>query len=274
MSLPISVYIITKNEAERIGRVIASVVDWVDEVVVVDSGSEDETVQMAERAGARVLFNAWPGYGPQKRFAEEQCRNDWLFNLDADEEVSLALAAEIQRLFAAGGPTDQALRMRVTDVLPGELEPKWFAYSYRIVRLYDRRHGRCSDHPYKDRVQMESGSVGRLAGRIYHHSFRSWETTVDKLNFYTSQLARDRCRRPLPLLRLRLFTEFPLQFLKCYLCRRFIFRGSTGLAMSLTIAYLNLLRLLKTDERLRCGADASDQGEAEAGREAADKRAA
>ena len=245
---PISVYIVAKNEADRIGRAIRSVVDWVDEVIVIDSGSEDETVLIASEAGARVLYHPWPGYGPQKRFGEDQCRNEWLFNLDADEEVSPDIAAEIQSYFREQTPDCVAFQMRVTDMLPGERRPKWFAYSYEIMRLYDRRQGRCSNHAYKDRVEMPSGTVQQLKGRIWHHSFRNWESTVAKLNFYTSQVAEERVHRKMRLLPLRLFTEFPLQFLKCYLGRRFFLRGSMGLAMSITVAYLNLLRLLKTAE--------------------------
>lgn len=245
---PISVYIVAKNEADRIGRAIRSVVDWVDEVIVIDSGSEDETVLIASEAGARVLYHPWPGYGPQKRFGEDQCRNEWLFNLDADEEVSPELAAEIQSYFRERTPDCVAFQMRVTDMLPKERRPKWFAYSYEIMRLYDRRQGRCSDHAYKDRVEMPTGDVQQLSGRIWHHSFRNWESTVTKLNFYTSQVAEERVHRKMRLLPLRLFTEFPLQFLKCYLGRRFFLRGSMGLAMSITVAYLNLLRLLKTAE--------------------------
>lgn len=248
---PISVYIVAKNEADRIGRAIRSVVDWADEVIVIDSGSEDETVLVASEAGARVLYHPWPGYGPQKRFGEDQCRNEWLLNIDADEEVSPELAAEIQSHFRNQLPACIAFQMRVTDMLPGERRPKWFAYSYEIMRLYDRRHGRCSNHAYKDRVEMSTGTVNQLNARIWHHSFRDWESTVTKLNFYTSQVAQDRIHRKMKLLPLRLFTEFPLQFLKCYVGRRFMFRGAMGLAMSITVAYLNLLRLLKTQEAQR-----------------------
>ena len=248
---PISVYIVAKNEEDRIGRAIRSVVDWVDEVIVVDSGSDDATVNVASEAGARVIYHPWPGYGPQKRFAEDQCQNEWLLNLDADEEVSPSLAAEIQHRFDGQLPSCVAFQMRVTDMLPGERRPKWFAYSYEIMRLYDRRHGRCSNHAYKDRVEMSTGTVNQLNGRIWHHSFRNWEATIAKLNFYTSQVAQDRVHRKIRFLKLRLFTEFPLQFLKCYLGRRFILRGAMGLAMSVTVAYLNLMRLLKTDEAQR-----------------------
>lgn len=245
---PISVYVVAKNEADRIGRAVRSVVDWVDEVIVIDSGSEDDTVRVATEAGARVLYHPWAGYGPQKRFGEDQCRNPWLFNLDADEEVSPALAAEIQSHFRSGLPNCEAFEMHVTDMLPGEARPKWFAYSYQIMRLYNREAGRCSDHPYKDRVEISSGKITKLNSKIWHYSFRDWQSTVAKLNFYTSQVAQERVQRQMRWLGLRLFTEFPLQFLKCYVGRRFMFRGSMGLAMSITVAYLNLLRLLKTRE--------------------------
>ncbi|MEJ1463078.1 MAG: glycosyltransferase, partial [Candidatus Sedimenticola sp. (ex Thyasira tokunagai)] len=79
--LPLSVFIIAKNEARCIGEVIDSVRELADEVIVVDSGSSDDTCDIAEARGARVLFNEWPGYGQQKRFAEEQCRNRWLLNI-------------------------------------------------------------------------------------------------------------------------------------------------------------------------------------------------
>jgi glycosyltransferase involved in cell wall biosynthesis len=256
--MPISVYIVAKNEGDRIGRAIRSVIHWADEVIVVDSGSSDDTVTVAEQLGARVLFHAWAGYGPQKRFAEDQCRNDWLLMLDADEEVSPQLAEEIQEAFRLPVNVD-AFSMRVTDMLPGERRPKWFAYSYEILRLYDRRHGRCSNHVYQDRVEIEQNNLGELKGRIWHHSFRSWEASVTKLNFYTSQVAQDRVHRPIKFLKLRLFSEFPLQFLKVYFGRRFCLRGAQGLATSITVAYLNLLRLLKTAELQKMKAAESEQ---------------
>ena len=95
-------------------------------------------------------------------------------------------------------------------------------------------------------------TVGALSIAVFAEG--NWESTVAKLNFYTTQVAKDRVHRGLKLLPVRLFTEFPLQFLKCYVGRRFMFRGAMGLAMSLTVAYLNLLRLLKTDEAQRLSA--------------------
>ena len=132
-ALSLSVFIIALNEADRIGDVIRSVGDLATDLLVVDSGSRDGTVELARSLGARVLHRDWDGYGPQKRFAEEQCRNDWLLNLDADEVVSPELAAEIRRLFA-DGPDRDAYRIGIAETFPGEVRPHRWAYTLTPVR--------------------------------------------------------------------------------------------------------------------------------------------
>ena len=101
--LPVSVFLISFNEQERIGDAIDSVRDWAAEVVVVDCGSTDATVEVAWERGAKVFHNPWPGYGAQKRFAEKKCASRWVLNLDADERVTAELADEVASLFAGGG---------------------------------------------------------------------------------------------------------------------------------------------------------------------------
>lgn len=250
-AVPVSVYLITKNEEPRIERAIRSVSTWADEVIVVDSGSDDRTVEVAEEAGARVLFREWDGYGPQKRFAEQQCRNEWVLNLDADEEVTSGLAEEILNVVKTARPDQAAFSVRVTDLLPGETEPHWLAYSYNVPRLYNTNRGQMSLHQYQDRIEVREGRTSALRGRILHRSFISWETTVRKINFYSSQVAEQRAaggrKRPATA---RIWFEFPATFFKVWLGRRYIFRGTMGFAMSLTVAYLNVLRLLKTVERI------------------------
>jgi len=249
--IPISVYLIAKNEEARIGRALSSVMHWADEVIVVDSGSTDSTISIAETLGAKVLHRDWDGYGPQKRFAEEQCRNRWVLNLDADEEVSKELAQEIQSAVDSAPTNQAAFQIRVTDLLPSESIPRWHAYSYNILRLYNRDFGRMSNHRYQDRVELKGGSATSLRGRIHHRSFISWHATLEKINFYTSQVAEERVASgKLRMSAIRLWTEFPLTFLKIWIGRRYILRGSMGLAMSITVAHLNLMRLLKTEERV------------------------
>src|SRR4030088_3299263 len=100
--MPVSCYIRTLNEERLLGKVIAAVRDVVDEVVIVDCGSTDATVAIAQAAGARMVHQPWLGHGRQKRFGEDLCRNDFLLDLDADEIVSPGLAAEIRALLAFG----------------------------------------------------------------------------------------------------------------------------------------------------------------------------
>ena len=119
----LSIFIIARDEADRIGRTIEAVRGLSDDIVLVDSGSTDGTQGIAERLGARVVFNPWPGYGQQKRFAEEQCRHDWLLNIDADEVVPPDLAAEIASLFAGPGPAADAYQIRIAEIFPGEPAP-------------------------------------------------------------------------------------------------------------------------------------------------------
>ena len=246
--IPVSVYIIAQDEEHRIARAIGSVVSWADEVIVVDSGSSDDTVEVARSAGAKVLHRDWTGYGPQKRYAESQCANSWVLNLDADEEVTPALAVEMQQAVDSAPENQAAFLVRITDVLPEERTPAWFAYSYNVLRLYNREFGQMSTHDYQDRVELTSGLTSALQGRILHRSFVSWEETIRKFNFYTTQVATARVSASKLPTTIRLWLEFPASFLKVWLLRRMIFRGTMGMAMSVSVAYLNLLRLLKTRE--------------------------
>ncbi len=99
-SVPISVFIITKNEGDRIGQVIKAASQIASEILVIDSGSSDDTCKIALKLGASVLFNEWKGYGPQKIFAESRCKNKWILNIDADEELSPELCDEIKEIFS------------------------------------------------------------------------------------------------------------------------------------------------------------------------------
>lgn len=170
----LSAFVITRNEADRIERCLRSILPSAEEVVLVDCGSTDEKISRASKLGARVVHNDWAGYGPQKRFAEEQCRNDWLLNLDADEVLTPALDREIRALFDRGEPQASFFQVSVEEVLPGRKKPSKRCRIYRIVRLYDRRKSRYLPHPIHDRVKVPKGcKVETLQGTVLHYSFRS-----------------------------------------------------------------------------------------------------
>lgn len=250
--LPVSCFIIAKDEADRIGYAIRSVRSWVDEVIVVDSGSTDGTQELAQSLGAAVIENAWPGYGPQKRFGEDRCRNTWLLNIDADEEVTPELASEIRSLFASGASRADGYEIAIVDLFPGETSPGRFAYAYPPVRLYRRDAGRYSDSPVHDRVAFEGNAkIARLKGRMLHRSIRSLGDQLSKLDRYSDMQADDFVARGRRLSRVRVFTEFPASFLKAWIGRRLILRGTFGFLVAMNYAIFRHMRIVKIYERMR-----------------------
>lgn len=248
-TLPVSVFIIAHNEADRIALTIDSVRGFADEVIVIDSGSTDDTVARAEKLGARVLFNAWNGYGLQKRFGEEQCRNRWLLNLDADEEITPALATEIRALFASGEPPLAGYILRIRDLLPGETQLAPLAHTNYAVRLYNRDKARFSDSPVHDTVQIMQGDTRMLDAPVLHRSFRNIAHALEKMNYYTTMQADNLRRKGMKFPMLRLLTEFPVAFFKGYILRGYIMRGRRGLIYAVIYAFTRFVRIAKYLER-------------------------
>lgn len=248
--LPLSVFIIAKDEADRIDRPIKSVIGWADEVIVIDSGSTDGTGDVAKGLGARVVHNDWPGYGPQKRFGEDQCRNDWLLNIDADEEVTPDLAREIRERFEQDRHLEaDGWRIMIRDVFAHEDQPAPWAYGYNQIRLYDRRKGRFSESTVHDTVRPEPSAVIKsLSGIIAHRSIRSLEFQVGKYNRYSGMQVKDMQARGRRLPRWRLLTEFPTSFLKAYFARKYRRYGWWGLILSMNYAHARFLRVAKAYE--------------------------
>ena len=250
-ALKISVFIIARNEADRIALTIESVRDWVDEVIVVDSGSDDDTVALSESLGARVVYNAWGGYGPQKVFAERLCRNDWLLNLDADEEISTELGAEIRARFSAGDPAVAAFTLPILPLYPFQKAGhRWTAFHHPI-RLYRRSLAGFKDSPVHDSVLVREGPIEHLRGMVIHRSFRSLTHHVDKANEVSSLRAQDladKGRDPsaLSLLLVPLFA-----FFKSFILRREFVNGVDGIVVSHMYAFQRFIRLAKTRERNR-----------------------
>lgn len=240
--LPVSVFLITQDEQARLPATLAAL-DWAEEIVVVDSGSADRTVEIAQEAGAEVHHRDWTGYGPQKAFAEGLCRHDWVLNVDADEVVTAELAAEIRALWDAP-PQPAAFQVRILNVYPGDTRPRPFAADYNVVRLYHRSVGGYRDHPLFDRVEL-SAAPRQLAASLHHFPLIDWHHFVEKENRYTSFQAETVRGRSRSMLMARLPLEMPLAFVKFYLLRRHITGGWKGFFFSLSAAYARTLRIAK-----------------------------
>lgn len=248
--LPISVFIIARNEADRLPLVIRSVRDWVDEVHVIDSGSDDDTINVSKALGAQTHFRSWTGYGPQKVYGESLCRNDWLLNIDADEEISPRLRDEIHSEFASG-PKHSAYTVPILPLYNFQEHAHPWTVHHNPVRLYRKSCGGFKDSTVHDTVVVHSGSTGRLRGMVNHRSFRSLSHHLDKVNSYSSAQAEDRFAKGREPSFLALLLITPLSFLKSLILRREILNGIDGVVVSYMYAFQRFIRLAKTRERFQ-----------------------
>ncbi len=243
--LPVSCFIIAKNEAHRIARCIASVIDWVDEVIVVEDGSRDDTTDVAARVGAKVVNHQWQGFGQQKRFGEEQCRNTWVLNLDADEVAPPELRSELAAILGSGGPEYAAYWMNVHIIYPGWQKPRLWAKDHKCIRFYDRSRVRFRDSTLHDSVEPGDHPTGWLSSPLWHHTFTSIEDLKAKCDERATYSALHSSQRSLAKLRLRSVIEWPLVFAKYYIHRRHFTGGLVGLRYCKIMAHYRRQRILR-----------------------------
>lgn len=223
--MKLSAVVITRNEAARIGRCLESV-KWCDETVVVDSGSTDETVEIARSAGARVISHEWEGYGGQKAFAVGQARNDWVLCVDADEVVTPALRSGIEA--ALNTPAHPAYEMARCNRFLGRFLRHGEGYPDWNLRLFDRRHARWSDDPVHEHVRAD-GTIGRVEGDLLHESAQSLHGYLEKQNTYTTLQARQLHAQGIRPSVLKLVFSPLVRFLKFYVARLGFLDGVPGL---------------------------------------------
>ncbi|MFZ1899230.1 MAG: glycosyltransferase family 2 protein [Azonexus sp.] len=182
---PLSVAIITLNAAAQLEACLKSA-RFADEIVVIDSGSNDGTQALAERHGARVIQQDWLGFGPQKQFAVEQASHDWVLCLDADERVTPQLQASIEN--ALKNPSTAAFRFPRKNRFLGRYLKHGEGYPDWSLRLFDRRQARWSADAVHEKVETQS-RIGELPGDLLHDSAESLAAYLAKQNRYTTLAA-------------------------------------------------------------------------------------
>lgn len=249
MSVPISCYIRAKNEERLIAKVIKAALQVADEVVVVDSGSTDRTIELSQAASARVVKAPWLGGGKQKRLGEDACKHDWVLDLDADEIVTPELAAEIRALFANGQePPCNVYQFKLV-TKPPVGEPWWNAAVVYRNRFYDRRKIHARDHAGWDQLEIPPDwTIGKFQAPILHCSFGDLHQLQDKFNRTSSSRARDTKLKPFWYVALRLVAARPWYFLHHYLMRGLWRAGWYGLAVANIAAHGRWLKDAKMME--------------------------
>ncbi|MGH9161159.1 MAG: glycosyltransferase family 2 protein [Vicinamibacteraceae bacterium] len=239
----LTVTVITLNEGHQLAGALESVVDWVDEIVVVDGGSTDDTIEVARRYTDRVLCRDWPGFGPQKNRAASLASNDWILTLDSDERVTPELAASIQETLASD-PSAIAYRMRRLSWHLGRWIHSTDWYPDYQTRLYDRRRARWVDRKVHEGL-IVNGPVALLSGELRHYPYRSISDHLSTIDRYTTlwaeQAVADGHRAHLHDLVLRP----PAAFLRNYVLRRGFMDGRGGFVISLMNTWYVVLKFAK-----------------------------
>lgn len=231
---PLSAVIITRNAASQIEPCLQSVA-FADELLVVDSGSTDATLEIAKHHGARVLHQPWLGYGKQKHYAVTQARHRWVLCLDADERISEPLRDSIRA--ALQTPQFPAYEMARRNRFMGRWLRFGEGYPDRGVRLFDRERAQWSDDAVHEKVVVR-GSTGRLAGDILHESEAGLADYLSKQNRYTSLHAEVLGQNYRHVGLTRLIVSPLFRFIKFYFLRLGFLDGVPGL-VHITIGCFN-----------------------------------
>lgn len=238
----ISATIITLNEETLLGACLESVT-WADEIIVVDSGSSDRTVEIARKYTDKVLRHDWPGYSAQKNWAVEQASHDWVLSLDADERITPALQAEMIGILEQASPSPGYYIARKNFFLG-----KWIRYGGwypdHTLRLFDRKKGKFADRMVHEAVEID-GTPGFLQNPMEHYTYRTLNDYHERAGRYTTLAALEMHRSGRPFRSIDLLVRPFLTFFKMYLLRQGFREGLNGFLLSALYGYYVFLKYAK-----------------------------
>lgn len=242
--MPISATIITLNEGDNIADCLAGL-DFVDEIIVLDSGSSDQTEDLC-RVHPKVRFyhQEWLGYGRQKNRAAELARHDLILNVDADERVSPQLRRSIEQFDSS---SFAAARMARENYFGRRWIRHCGWYPDYSTRLYDRRRCSFSERAVHESLQT-AGAVATLAGNLVHYTYNGVGDYLERMNRYSTLAAEEYHRAGKTAGLLRMLVKPVATFIKMYLLRRGFLDGRTGLVLSLLYAVYTFCKYAKLSE--------------------------
>lgn len=240
--MSLSVIIIAQNEAEAIRDCLESVA-WVDEIVVVDSGSTDGTVEICRELGARVQQADWPGFGPQKNRALALATCEWVLSLDADERVSPELRAEIEYAIAHPGQNTSFRMPRLSSYCGRFMRHSGWWPDY-VTRVFKRGHARFSDDPVHERLII-NGPVETLKNHLLHYSFIDFEEVLHKVDRYSTAGALMLHRQNGKASLSKAILHGLAAFMRTYILRRGFLDGREGFMLAVSNAEGTYYRYLK-----------------------------
>jgi len=244
--MQLSAVVITKNEEDNIKRCLQSL-QFADEIIVVDSESNDDTVAIAKNLGAKTYVRPWPGYGPQKNFGATKAQGDWILFLDADEVVPAELATEIQATLK--NPQQDFYWLKITTYFLGKPLKQLIGHN---LRLFKKSAGSWTGYHVHEQVQMNNGTVITLGDKhsqvlenpLAHYSHNTINAYLKRMAQYTALDAQrmakgDKHRSGRPVKPTWYLPGYLMvrQFIKLYFYKRGLLDGYVGLLWSALSAY-------------------------------------
>ena len=241
MAEPLSLVVTTLDNAATLERCLASVAGLAAEIVVLDSGSHDETESIARRHGARILVEPFRGYGPQKAAAIAHASNDWVLLLDADEALTDEARDAIRAVLLSPAQAGYTLPRRE------QVFWTWQHAAARhnaMLRLFDRRRVRFSTSAIHA-APTSDAPVGALSAPFLHYGEPDIATKVAKINHYSTGLVDEKLAQDVRFVRTRMVLQPWWQFVKNYFLKRRFLTGTAGFVASVTEAYYVFLKYAK-----------------------------
>ena len=235
----ISVIIIAKNEEQNIEDCLRSV-QWADEIILVDSESEDRTVEIARRYTQKIFKRKWEGYSKQKKYALSLASNEWILSVDADERVSPELRDEIQSGLADG--FDGFSISRRNYFLGKHITGCGWNNDLQL-RLFKKSKTTVTDRLVHESFEV-NGKIGKLNNRIDHYSYRSLKDSISKMNNYSSLEARQKYKNK-KVSPVDFITHPASAFIQYFIVRKGYRDGKYGLMVSLLHAMTNMQIYMK-----------------------------
>lgn len=238
-----SVYIICKNEEKHIRRVLESVKDF-SEIIVVDSGSSDNTLNIVKEFTNNIFHQDWLGFAKQKEFAKSLCTRDWVLNLDADEEVTTNLKNEIIKTIEEN--KIDGLNIKISSSFMGEFNSEKSKFNRR-VRFFRKSAGY-----YPEKLVHESivinGKIKDADGFIYDYGTLDLKTHLNKINEYSSLRAEEKFAKNKKASVIKLLLVFPLSFIKSFIIKRGFLNGFRGFIAAMNNSFYAFLKEAKLYE--------------------------
>lgn len=243
---PISIIILAKDEEDLIGRCVDSVC-WADEVLVVDSGSADRTIEIARSHGATVIEQPWLGWPQQRNTAASAAKHDWVFFVEADEVVSPELADAVRAAFVEPPDPLDGFHLDRRDDFLGVMLPNQAnrVRRHAFVRIYNRRFSRYDPTMRVHEEVQVAGTARPLAGRLLHCRGSSMDELVATLNRYATTEAAELSDDGVRATWVHIVGRPLLRFVWCYVVKGGARLGTRGVSHAMLRAFSEFVRFVK-----------------------------